>query len=165
MDDRPQHTFAERDGMGNPLPCPACADTTGEPRTSCDQVRYSPALRRFYRAHAVLYRAMLYDADPRASASARQQLESEFRTLPPGHDCSCRCPFEREGCAICESTPERKRPRPHDCRGKRIPPCVECQKLRRDQANEPLSVTVEIGRTQPRQTPSPNEQVLDLTRD
>lgn len=118
--------------------CPVCLD-------SCDHVTYSRKFERFVRAHAEVYWAQQVDGDPRASQAERDRLDHEYRSLPPGHDCTCNlsaCPSYRYGAA-----------------------CLECQRLSRQRAAavDPPS-HLEVGRHgSPAHAPTPlDPMVVDI---
>lgn len=130
MTDGRIHTYQELDEFRKPILCPACS---GQSRlaVTCVQVAYSARFRHFMLAHRAVYQAQAFDGDARAARAETERLRREFLTLPPGHSCTCRCPFEHDGCPVCQSNRGRKRGQ-HDCSGPPRPPCLECQRLRKE---------------------------------
>src|SRR5207247_1459179 len=76
-----------------------------------------------------------------AASNELTRLAAEYRTLPPRHSCSCRCPNERRG----------------------YPRCSECRRLD-DQRPRGPDVAISIGRTSPSTAPMPSTLMLDLAR-
>lgn len=104
------HSFGKR--------CPACDG-------DCLHRRYARRLYRFVRAHLEAYQTA-YLSGSASSANELRRLEIEYRTLPPRHDCSCWCRYER--CNVASSFCAK--------RGHYHYVCQECQRLRRDRVND-----------------------------
>jgi hypothetical protein len=101
--------------------------------------RYSVRQIRFVLVpdHTLAYQAAYLDQSS-ASSHELERLHREFQTLPPRHDCSCRCPQERRG----------------------YPPCRECLRLR--QSAQPIPL--EHGRSGIYDSAVPSPLMLDLHR-
>lgn len=80
-----------------------------------------------------------YNPDKRAAANELARQLREFQTLPPRHDCSCRCP---------QQSYERG-----------YPACRECRKLQESLRRQE---SVEMGRTGFINAPQPSAEMLDL---
>ncbi len=119
--------------------CPDCGD--GRSGTNCDLSGYTARRVRFILAHRAAYESAYLNPNRSAASSEQERLEREYRTLPPRHNCSCHCPFERRG----------------------YPRCVECKRLD-DQRPKGPDVAVSIGRTSHVHAPMPSPVMLDLAR-
>lgn len=91
----------------------------------CLHRRYSARLRRFVKAHIEAYTTAYMDG-ARASANELRRLETEYRTLPPRHDCSCWCRYER--CAARADYCAKARHYHYVC--------ADCQRLRRNRQDD-----------------------------
>lgn len=113
------------------------SDTSGQ-----DNALYSARFIRFVRVpwHTTEYRTAYLAPDARSSRVLLERLHREFVTLPPRHDCSCRCPNELRG----------------------FPACTECKRLRLGAVQN--DAAAEQGRTSPVSAPMPSVLVLDLQR-
>jgi len=102
--------------------------------------RYTARFIRFLRipAHAEAYQAAYLDQSG-SSGPELQRLHAEFRTLPPRHDCSCRCPQE----------------------SRNYPPSHECKLLRQQRA---IPTPPEYASRRPPDSTTPATLMLDLAR-
>lgn len=89
--------------------------------------------------HAEAYQAAYLDQSS-SSTHELERLRREYQTLPPRHDCSCRCPQEARG----------------------YPPCPECKRLR--QASVKQDIALEMGRSGVPDSTVPMVLLLDLQR-
>lgn len=89
--------------------CRQCPGEHGGPGP-CDHQRYGRRWLRFARRHREGLGWGAMAGQGRAGANELRRLEREFATLPPRHDCSCRCPREEAGFGPC---PECVRIRAH----------------------------------------------------
>lgn len=105
------------------------------------QLTYSPRWIRFVRVawHTEAYWAAYLDQS-QSSRNELERLRREYATLPPRHDCTCRCPNEARG----------------------GPACSECHRLRLQRVQHDIGA--EIGRTSPTEAAMPSVLVLDLER-
>lgn len=133
-----QHTFGIRqDGVDK---CPLCPGEHQSPGP-CDQRRYSARQRRFIQ-HPMHFEAFLsayLNPDKRSASNELARLAREYQTLPPRHDCWCKCPREDLS------------------RG--YPACHLCLALRRDQKSQEPA---EFGHTGAVHPPMPDTTLLDL---
>jgi hypothetical protein len=127
----PEHTYAKN--------CLHCGN--GRPGTHSDLSGYSARRIRFILAHREAFNAAYLDPNVSAASHELERLSREYVTLPPRHDCSCRCPNEQRG----------------------RPQCMECVRLDAQRPNRP-DVGVETGRTLPLIAPMPATLMLDLER-
>lgn len=102
---------------------------------------YSARFIRFVRVpwHAEAYRAAYLDQSG-SSRNELQRLAREYITLPPRHDCSCKCPNELRG----------------------YPACVECARLRAERVKQ--DIPAEFGRSSVPSSVVPMTLLLDLAR-
>lgn len=131
-----QHTFGQRiNGVDR---CPLCPGEHSGPGT-CDHTRSSRKRRRFdlvpFHREEILN--ALINPDRSAASAVRERQNEEYRSLPPGHICSCVCPNVLHGRRSCD----------------------ECRRLHE---NEVPRVTIEIGRTAVIHAPMPDAAILDL---
>ena len=98
----PEHTYTKN--------CPHCGD--GRRGTICDLSGYSARRIRFILAHREAFNAAYLDPNLSAASNELERLSREYITLPPRHDCSCRCPNEQRGRPRCM---ECVRLNAHDC--------------------------------------------------
>ena len=109
--------------------------------TRCDLSGYTARRVRFILAHREAFNAAYLDPNRSAASNELERLSREYITLPPRHDCSCRCPNEQRG----------------------WPRCMECARLDTQRPKGP-AVGVAIGRTSPVNAPMPSTLMLDLER-
>ena len=107
--------------------------------TRCDLSGYTARRVRFILAHREAFNAAYLDPNRSAASNELERLSREYITLPPRHDCSCRCPNEQRG----------------------WPRCMECARLDAQRPKWP-GVGVAIGRTSPVNAPMPSTLMLDL---
>jgi hypothetical protein len=119
--------------------CPLCGD--GRSGTRCDLSAYSVRRVRFLLAHRTAFEAAYLNSDKRAASHELVRLETEYRTLPPRHSCSCVCPNVTHGRLRCD----------------------ECKRLEAQRPNGP-DIGVELGHTAIVTPPMPSAMMLDLER-
>lgn len=104
-----------------------------------DHSRYSVRWVRFTLVplHAEAYQAAYLDQSS-SSSHELARLHREYQTLPPRHDCSCRCPQEARG----------------------YPMCSECLRLRASSVKQ--DIALEMGRSSVPDSTVPLVLLLDL---
>jgi hypothetical protein len=101
---------------------------------------YGVRLVRFILAHREAFESAYLDQS-HSSSHELQRFEDEYRTLPPRHNCSCRCPNEARGWG----------------------PCPECRRLAAQRATG-RDIPLEMGRSPRVTAPMPSPIMLDLDR-
>lgn len=122
----------------------ACLECQGE----CIHRKYSKRLLRFVTAHREAFETA-YLAGSASSSNEIVRLDAEYRTLPPRHDCTCWCRYER-----CDKPEQCHRNRHYHY------VCAECKRLREQRLQ--LDIAPEIGRGLPPGPTMPMILMLDF---
>ena len=118
---------------------------------------YSARRLSFILAHREAYDAAYLNPSHAAASNELARLSREYKVLPPRHDCSCKCPYERRGyqaCSECKRLREKQGCLMHA--NGYVPGCEAC--------NEHQEPHPDIGRTSSVNAPMPSAMMLDLER-